>query len=331
MTRKIVRFVADGAVRWGELASEAPHQGDDEIDVIEYPTTAETTAALLARIARGEWPGPDGMRRRIRARQLQSPVTADGRIVCQGLNYGEHSAGDAGIHQRRENLFFSKASSSITGPYDDIVQPGIVEMLDYEVEVGLVLRRDVPPDTTVDAANIGAFIAGMVLCNDVSARDIMFGAPQMQWWRGKSFRTFCPTGPVFYLLDPADVAGTIASLRISLTWKGQARQTGVTSQMIFKPADTLTELSTFMDLHAGDLLLTGTPGGVIAKGTSEIYDMFRRHLLNDFERRAEFRIAARKAVGDFMQPGDVVTTKLEDARTGDALGGQRNTIVAGHP
>jgi len=113
--------------------------------------------------------------------EILSPITSDSTLVCQGLNYSEHAA-EAQQHTRRSNLIFAKASSSLTGPYSPIVRPTDVELLDYEVEIGLVLRTELTADAHVSNENIGHYVAGVVLCNDVSARDTMFGASFLQWF-----------------------------------------------------------------------------------------------------------------------------------------------------
>ena len=95
--------------------------------------------------------------------------------------------------------FFRKASASISGPFDDIVKPGHVEFLDYEVEIGLVIGQDIPVGTTISEANLSDYIAGLVVTNDVSARDIQL--PQTQFYEAKSYPTFTPVGPALVLLD----------------------------------------------------------------------------------------------------------------------------------
>ena len=240
MASMIVRYEVQGLLRWGVLSSPAPTRPDDAIEVIEVPTEAATTSALLATLERDPRSVEHGGRVPLIAKDLLSPITADSTLLCQGLNYWAHAA-EAGHRERKQNLLFAKASSSLSGPYDDIVRPAAVELLDYEVEVGIVLREDLTAGTIVDDDNIGAHVAGVVLCNDVSARDAMFGATFLQWFQGKSYRTFCPTGPVFYLVDESEVAKTLADLEgISLTYKGAVRQSANTSQLIYKPAETLT-------------------------------------------------------------------------------------------
>src|SRR6266404_4709345 len=174
MAMLIVRYQEADRVRWGRLAGNAPTHASDVVLVEPIICDAITTGELLS-----ELESPRSLATtaatRIPASRLLSPVTSGAQLICQGLNYATHAA-EAQQHIRRSNLIFSKASSSLTGPFSPIVRPTDVELLDYEVEIGLVLRTELTADTHVGNENIGHYIAGVVLCNDVSARDTMFGA-----------------------------------------------------------------------------------------------------------------------------------------------------------
>ena len=234
MAISILRYRGDdGASRWAKLVSAPPTTPDDVIDIIALPIAPNSaTDAVIAVYGRNPELFDNGDVAKISAAQLQSPVTTDATIICQGLNYATH-AGEAGHHERTRNLLFAKASSSLSGPYDKIIRPAGVELLDYEVEIGVVLRSGVTAGTVVDATNIGEYVAGVVLCNDISARDVMFGASFMQWYQGKSYRTFCPTGPILYLLSPDEVSSVLVNLEISLVYRGAERQKAVSAQLIF--------------------------------------------------------------------------------------------------
>lgn len=327
MARSFIRYNDNGSPRWGELDGAAPKRPADAVRLRPLAAAPASTAHLLKALDQGEDLGGAATTVEVTGATLLSPVTSEAAVVCQGLNYMSHSAGDADIHSRKDNLIFFKASSTLCGPYDEVVKPANVEMLDYEVEVGLVMRRALKAGDVVTPGNIGKYVAGVVLCNDISARDVMFGATYMQWSHGKSYRTFLPAGPVFYWLEEGEVAEALEHLRIKLSWRDQQRQEGVTSQMIFKPAETLTFLATFMDLKAGDLLLTGTPGGVIAKGTPKINQILKDFLLDDGQRRPLFVAEAHATVSDFIQVGDVLVTGMVDERTNVDLGGQYSRVV----
>ena len=325
MSLLIVRYRDGNGVRWAKLTGAPPAHRTDMVEIAPIDTDAQTTADLIVALAGDSVPADYGKAVQISAADLLSPVTTDARILCQGLNYGAHAA-EAGHHVRKQNLFFMKASSTLSGPYSDIVRPQEVQLLDYEVEIGVVLRTDLLGATQVTDANIGDYVAGVVLCDDVSARDVMFGASFLQWFQGKSFRTFCPAGPVLCLLEPGEVAETLASLEIKLWLNGELRQSAASAQLIYKPAETLTQLSGFMDMKRGDLLLTGTPGGVIAQGTPKVLDILKSQLMDDEARRTAL-CEEFQAKATFLQPGDVVTANLNDVRLGRDLGGQSNTII----
>lgn len=327
MARSFIRYKSAGAAQWGELAGAAPHAPTDTVTL--KPVTADivTTADLVAALDAGSDLGISGSTVEIPASDVLSPVTKDAFVICQGLNYGSHSSGDAGIHVRKKNLLFVKASSTLCGPYDNVMKPDEVRMLDYEVEIGAVLRKPLEAGAEVTSENLGEYLAGAVLCNDISARDTMFGMTYMQWLRGKSFRTFLPAGPVFYYMEKDEVAQAYENIRFSLTWRDVVRQSGVTSDMIFKPVETLNYIAGFMDMKPGDLLLTGTPGGVIAKGTPPINKMLQDFLFDDDLRTEKFVAEALETVSDFIQPGDVMSAVMEDGRTGLDLGGQLSVVV----
>ncbi|CAM2741003.1 fumarylacetoacetate hydrolase family protein [Skermania piniformis] len=190
---------------------------------------------------------------------LLSPVTAPCRVVAQMTNYASHVT-DSGMDPASIPLtFFRKSSASISGPVDDIVKPAHVRLLDYEVEIGLVIGRPIPVGTAITADNLAEFIAGLVVTNDVSARDIQL--PQTQFYEAKSYPTFTPTGPALVLLD-ADELRRFDDLVLRLWVNGELRQDSrVGGDMIYPPLRALQSLTRFQDLAAGDLVLTGTPVG----------------------------------------------------------------------
>lgn len=325
MALMIVRFSDAGTTGFGRLLSPAPSDPRDELAIIALATPARTTAEIITQLDLEPQLADRGARRTISASQLLSPVTDEATLICQGLNYRDHAA-EAGHHERKANLFFAKSSSSLSGPYADIVRPSDVELLDYEVEIGVVLRKALTKDDAVDETNVGAFLAGVVLCNDVSARDTMFGASFLQWFQGKSYRTFCPTGPILYLLEPAEVAPVLEDLNITLSRNGKLCQSATSSRLIYKPAETLAGLAAIMDLKPGDMVLTGTPGGVIAQGTPGLINILKTQLLDDIQRRDQMR-AEMKALGRFLGPGDTLTLSMRTAAAGVELGSQRCEVV----
>jgi 2-keto-4-pentenoate hydratase/2-oxohepta-3-ene-1,7-dioic acid hydratase in catechol pathway len=198
-----------------------------------------------------------------------------------------------------------------------------VRLLDYEVEIGFVLKREVTGPERVTADNLADFIGALVLHNDVSARDVQL--PQVQFYKGKSYRTFGPTGPWLLLVD-ADELARFGEIALRLEVNGQLRQQGTGDDLVFKPAETLTELSEIQDLAPGDLVVTGTPGGTAVKAPPPL-KLFIARLLPDSKRWPMF-IKGALNDPDYLRDGDRI---LAAAATPDGaldLGAQHNTVVA---
>lgn len=257
---------------------------------------------------------------------LDSPISTDVQLYCQGLNYADHrqESGLSDAHDE-ENLIFMKAASSICGPNDTILRPAGCKLLDYEVELALVLKKGASAPVSISESDLHQYVGGLVLCNDVSARDIMFGSPMLQWFRGKSQRTFCPMGPVLYLMDEADFS-QLYSLQLTLKLNGEVRQSASTDLLIHRPAPTLEELSGFASFNPGDCLLTGTPGGVLAVGNLKVALAVVLNLKNDDKRRRKFT-EAQLAQSKFLEPGDELELSIRSADGSIDLGMQRNRIA----
>ena len=256
-----------------------------------------------------------------------APLSQDIQLLCQGLNYASHRA-EGGLKedsQDDENLIFYKASSTISAPNATILRPVGCELLDYEIELGLVMKADVPAGAQVTEENLADYLGGLILCNDVSSRDLMFGAPILQWFKGKSQRTFCPVGPVLYLLD-AEELPQLYQLRLVLKMNGEVKQDALTDQLIHRPPKTLTELAEFTDVKNGDLLLTGTPGGVIVNMTLKTGLAVMLNLTDEKKRRKKF-VAAQLAKFRYLQPGDVLELEIKSTDGSIDLGRQRNEIA----
>lgn len=183
---------------------------------------------------------------------LRAPVEP-GKIVCVGRNYRDHAA-ELGNPLPTTPLLFLKAPSSVVGPGAPIVLPPESERVDFEGEIGLVLRsrlRRASPDEAASAV-LGVTCACDVSARDLQKRDGSFSA-------AKSFDSFCPLGPAIRLItDPAELAELSVVTRIS----GVERQCGTASEMVFAIPELLAYASTRMTLEPGDLFLTGTPAGV---------------------------------------------------------------------
>jgi 2,4-didehydro-3-deoxy-L-rhamnonate hydrolase len=244
-----------------------------------------------------------------------SPVTAPCRIICQGTNYQAHRRETQTHHGF--NLIFAKADSSLTSPRGPVVRPRGVQLLDYELELGLVIGRAITGPTQTRADRLEDMIAGFVMANDVSARDVQI--PEEQWFRGKSFRTFCPVGPYFYLLDRGD-AELLSTLRLRLWVNGTLRQDATAEQLIYGPATTLTLLSETMDLAPGDLLLTGTPGGVALRPPTGL--VRRIGTLLPPARRMRAFVASQRKRPEYLRDGDIVTSTIATSDGAIDLGRQ---------
>src|ERR1700757_1710655 len=219
--------------------------------------TATTTAGLLADQAALEAAiaaAASADTVAVESLKLISPVTRPCRVVAQMTNFASHVK-DAGMDPAKVPLtFFRKASASINGPFDDIVKPAHVKLLDYEVEIGLVIGRTIPVGTTISDANVAEFVAGLVVTNDVSARDIQL--PQTQFYEAKSYPSFTPVGPELVLLT-ADELTRFGDLRLHLSVSGEERQNAlVEGDMLYWPLEALQSLTQFQELAAGDLVLT---------------------------------------------------------------------------
>jgi 2,4-diketo-3-deoxy-L-fuconate hydrolase len=258
--------------------------------------------------------------------QFNSPISSDIQLFCQGLNYADHrvESGISDAHDE-ENLIFMKAASSICGPNEAILRPKDCKLLDYEIELALVMKEGVTEATSISESNLSQYVGGVVLCNDVSARDMMFGSPILQWFRGKSQRTFCPMGPILYLMDEQDFE-QLYSLQLTLKLNGKVKQSASTNLLINRPAATLAELSTLACFSGGDCLLTGTPGGVLAGTNLKVALAIILNMKNDQKRRRKFTQAQLDQTR-FLEPGDVLELSIKTPDGAIDLGSQRNEIV----
>jgi 2-keto-4-pentenoate hydratase/2-oxohepta-3-ene-1,7-dioic acid hydratase in catechol pathway len=288
-------------------------------------TSATTTAELLADRSAIEAAAHSSDTVPVDSLRLVSPVTKPCRVVAQMTNYASHVK-DAGMNPDTIPLtFFRKSSASITGPFDHIVKPSHVQFLDYEVEIGLVIGRDIPVGTSISESNLSDFIAGLVVTNDVSARDIQL--PQTQFYEAKSYPTFTPAGPALVLLD-ADELKRFGELRLSLRVNGELRQDMlVDGDMLYRPVQALQSLARFQDLAAGDLILTGTPVGTALSAPPKPVEIIGNLLPPAVKWKAFFKRQASNA--KYLRDGDVVEASVATDDGAIDLGAQRNTVRYG--
>ena len=318
MSIKVIRFDDGGTPRWGVVIGARVQPLE-----LDASSTAElmSNGLELARAAAAE-PAPD---RDLAGLQLLCPVTPDRQLIAQGLNYSSHLR-EIGIPSGKLpfNTFFRKASSCLAPADTDVVRPPHVRLLDYEVEIGLVMRRAISGPVRVTDSNLADYVGALVLHNDVSARDVQL--PQTQFYKGKSYRTFGPTGPWLTLVDAADLA-RLGEIGVRLEVNGQLRQQALAAELSYKPAETLTELSEIQDLAPGDLVVTGTPGGTAVKAPTKA-KMFIARLLPDHKRWELFINNALKDP-DYLRDGDRILTSARTADGSIDLGEQHNTVVPG--
>ena len=286
-------------------------------------TSAATTAELLAdraavETARGSAPTSD-----IQSLDLLSPVTKPCRVVAQMTNFASHVR-DAGMDPKSIPLtFFRKSSASISGPVDAIVKPRHVRFLDYEVEIGLVIGREITVGTSISENNLADCIAGLVVTNDVSARDIQL--PQTQFYEAKSYPTFTPVGPALVLLE-GDELSRFGDLRLRLTVNGEVRQDAfVKGDMLYRPLQALQSLTRFQDLAAGDLILTGTPVGTALSAPPKPVEIIARLLPPAIKWKAFFK--SQDANPKYLKGGDVVEASVRTDDGAIDLGTQRMTVA----
>lgn len=237
---------------------------------------------------------------------LLSPVTAPCRVIAQMTNFESHVR-ESGMDPKTVPLtFFRKSSASITGPCAELIRPAHVQLLDYEVEIGLVIGRDVPAGTTVTENDLPGIVAGLTVTNDVSARDIQL--PQTQFYEAKSYPTFTPVGPALVLLDAAELA-RFGDLRLRLSVSGEERQNAlVEGDMLYRPLQALQSLTRFQDLAAGDLVLTGTPAGTALTAPPKPIEIIGNLLPPAVKWKAFFSRQAKNP--KYLQHGDIVEASI---------------------
>ena len=233
------------------MTTAAGRLDGDLISVLPYPDVG----ALLAS-------GPDWRERAARAGDRTVPVSEASfaplvprpeKVLCVGANYRDHIA-EAGIEVPRYPTIFAKYARSLIGPYDDIVLPANSDAVDWEVELGVVIgevARNIDQEAAWDV------IAGYTIVNDISMRDWQLRTSQ--FLQGKTFEASTPVGP--YLVTPDEV-GHARAAGLTCAVDDDVMQKSVTSELVFSAAEIVSYISSFITLVPGDLIATGTPGGV---------------------------------------------------------------------
>lgn len=318
MALSIVRFnTKEGAAAWGVLnggmVSVLPEAFASTAALIE-----QGYAAIERMAAQAETVIP------LNELELLSPITAPTQVLCQGANYRQHMI-DSGMDPDTKsfNMFFTKSVASITAPQGQIIKPRHVSLLDYEIELTLVLGKNTSSEVQVTAQNLHEYVAGICIGNDISARDVQI--PQMQFHKGKSYRTFCPLGPVLCLLDKHEMH-YLEQLNLTLKVNGEVRQQDSTANLVFKPAETLTEYSAITNFAVGDVLLSGTPSGCalglppssVVRLTGLLPEQVKWNLFKKSQSRRN----------QYLQLGDVIECSIRSADGNIDLGLQKHTVVS---
>lgn len=236
-------------LRLADRTTAARVEGDHAVEL-----DAPDVGALLARPG---WRQPaaaaTGTRHPLGTADYAPVVPQPGKILCVGLNYRTHIQ-EMGRELPRYPTLFAKYTEALIGPYDDIVLPSASETIDWEAELAVVVGETV---RNADLEQATAAIAGYSLFNDVTARD--YQNRTLQWLQGKTFEATTPFGPV--LVTPDELPGDLA-LELSCEVDGEIMQRADTSDLVFGPARLISYISTILTLRPGDVIATGTPGGV---------------------------------------------------------------------
>lgn len=248
---QFVRYAhGGGAPTWGVLDDGLVHSlaahpaGEPDLGDVGTESYRESVRAT---VERGGLPTVS-----LEAVDLLAPVPRPGKIVCVGMNYRDH-AEEQDEEIPEAPLLFAKAPTTVTNPDAPVVVPEQLEQVDYEVELGVVMGETADSVSREEAAD---YVAGYTAINDVSGRDAQF--EDGQWFRGKSFDTFSPMGPTLRAGDGYDPNAVDVACRVN----GETKQSSNTEEFIFDAYDLVAYVSDSMTLRPGDVISTGTPGGV---------------------------------------------------------------------
>jgi 2-keto-4-pentenoate hydratase/2-oxohepta-3-ene-1,7-dioic acid hydratase in catechol pathway len=305
---------ADGAW-WVERAGRATR----------IPTDATTTAELLADLKTVQSTAAAAADDSVAVTSLavDSPVTTPCRVVAQMVNYRSHAKESGFDPARIKPTFFRKASGSVVGPTSPIVKPAHVRLLDYEVELGLVIGAPVPVGTVVTEANMHEYVAGLVITNDISARDVQL--TKGQFYESKSYPTFTPVGPHLTLLEPEEFR-RLVDLRLQLSVDGVLRQDRTVADMVHLPAPSLTALARFQALEPGDVVLTGTPGGTALQAPPHAVELVAHFLPTQVKWKVFFDKQDKNP--KYLRPGNRVTATIRTQDGALDLGSQDCLVTA---
>lgn len=191
--------------------------------------------------------------------RIGSPVARPNNVICIGMNYAAHAA-ESGAEPPTIPVVFLKPNNTVAGPFDPSPIPPLSAKYDWEVELGIVVGREV--SYLAEVADAASAVAGYVVANDLSEREYQIPGAAGQWTKGKSLPKSTPLGP--WLVPASEVDANNLQLK---SWvNGEVRQDSTTADLIFDVPTIIHHLSQYMTLEPGDVILTGTPEGVALSG-----------------------------------------------------------------
>lgn len=314
MPINVARFEQDSKSYWGIVRQSG---------VVPLQSDFATTGDFISGTSIEALKQADGAMIPIDEVTLLSPVTRNQQFVCQGSNYRQHMV-ESGVDPdvKNFNMIFTKARSCIVAADSPVIIPPGVRFLDYEIELGVVLRRAITGPSDITEENLQEYVAGLVVVNDYSARDVQI--PQMQFYKGKSFRTFGPVGPWLCLLEPEDY-GYLSDLQLTLSVDDEVRQDDNTKNLVYGPVETLRELSDVQDFSAGDLIATGTPAGcalsIPSPGKQKVAAILPE------AKKWQLFLKAQEKRTQYLKAGQTVTAHIRSPDGAIDLGKQSNLVV----
>ncbi|TGK14147.1 fumarylacetoacetate hydrolase family protein [Leptospira fletcheri] len=313
MAKNYIRFQRKNRIDWGFYK-------DGSLTPLEFGDVS--TAEFLKSVPKGR-KNKTGTKLPLERILILSPITAPCQIICQGANYRQHLI-ESGLNpnDKTYNMFFTKSDASLSPPVGNIARPKHVKLLDYEIELGLVFGKRIDSETKLTRDNASQFIVAFFMANDVAARDIQL--PQLQWYKGKSYRTFLPAGPMLSVLEPGDFE-LLEKLELTLTVNDEIRQHDSASNLVYKPIETILELSQFCNINPGDVLLTGTPSGCALKAPGKFVQKIAG-LLSE-KKKWELFVKGQSKRKEYLQPNDRVRSSIRTADRRIDLGEQILDIV----
>ena len=265
------------------------------VDSIPYAARVEDDSYVLlpfdnvgALLAEPDWQtmaAGDGKHVDADRPELVTLVPHPNKIICLGLNYASHIA-EMGRPTPEYPTLFAKYDGALIGPSDDVVLPQVSDKVDWEAELGVIIGRrgrHVSPEHALD------LVAGYTVVNDVTVRDWQHRT--REFLSGKTFEATTPVGP--HLVTPDELPPGAAGLEIRCEVDGQVMQQSNTSDLLFTVADTIAYVSTIITLQPGDLIATGTPGGVGAGRDPQVFLQSDQTLVTSIQSIGELRNRCR--------------------------------------